>query len=88
MKREINSKHPNNKIEILSCKNSSNILAGTCLLFGAKNYLSRTHFGNSLGADIDAKTADGRNVAALAHSIGWEEIASYISTDAPSESPK
>jgi len=31
------------------------------------------------GADIAAKTPDGRDAATLAQGIGWDEIASYLS---------
>jgi uncharacterized protein YegJ (DUF2314 family) len=34
------------------------------------------------GADIHARTPDGRDAAALAQNIGWDEIAAYLSNDA------
>jgi hypothetical protein len=37
------------------------------------------------GADIDAKTPDGRDAATLAQNIGWDEIAAYLSNDAKAE---
>ena len=37
------------------------------------------------GADIDAKTPDGRDAATLARNIGWEEIAAYLSNDAKAD---
>jgi uncharacterized protein YegJ (DUF2314 family) len=37
------------------------------------------------GADLNAKTPDGRSAADLARGIGWDEIASYLETDAKKE---
>jgi hypothetical protein len=37
------------------------------------------------GADVEARTPDGRNAATLARGIGWEEIADYLSNDAKAE---
>jgi hypothetical protein len=37
------------------------------------------------GAPIGAQTPDGRDAAALARSIGWDELASYLSDDAAAD---
>jgi len=37
------------------------------------------------GADIAARTPDGRNAATLAQGIGWDEIASYLTNPGGAE---
>ena len=37
------------------------------------------------GADINAKTPEGRDAGALAQGIGWDEIAAYLRNDARTE---
>lgn len=37
------------------------------------------------GANIDAKTPNGKNAAELARGVGWDEIAAYLSTDAKTD---
>ena len=37
------------------------------------------------GADIEARTPDGRDAVALAQNIGWDEVATYLSNDAKAD---